>query len=138
MINTEYNKYVISRNPLQTSNKRTTTGSHHLDILRTFYYQAVLNFLIPEENDIQKSEALEQKSHKRAYVKDDKCEKMAIKEHSLAKETFWCSEYHKCHALVGDCNILCVLYNSSVPTHAMRIITQSTLKVLTSEKQFCW
>ncbi|XP_054263961.1 protein fuzzy homolog [Macrosteles quadrilineatus] len=55
-----------------------------------------------------------------------------------ALETYWCSEYHKVHALRSSSNLLCVLYSSAVPTHTMRLMTQQTLQALISEKQFCW
>lgn len=59
-------------------------------------------------------------------------------ENTVGTETYWCSEYHKCHAFKSNDNILCILYSSSVPTHAMRLITQRTLKQLIAEKQLCW
>lgn len=37
-----------------------------------------------------------------------------------AQESYWCSEYHKCHGLrIGD-NVVCVLFAASVPSHSMR------------------
>jgi hypothetical protein len=39
---------------------------------------------------------------------------------SAALETYWCSEYHKCHALRRGATLLCVLYASAVPIHTMR------------------
>lgn len=57
---------------------------------------------------------------------------------NIANETYWCSEYHKCHAAKVNDNILCVLYASSIPTHAMRLLTQKTLKTLIGDKQLCW
>lgn len=55
-----------------------------------------------------------------------------------ATETYWSSEYHKCHALKEIDNILCVLYKSTVPTHTMRLMTQVTLKTILQDKQLCW
>ncbi|XP_068085209.1 protein fuzzy homolog isoform X2 [Anabrus simplex] len=55
-----------------------------------------------------------------------------------AVETYWCSEYHKCHAYRQGNILLCVLYAAAVPSHTMRIITRHTLRLLTSDKQLCW
>lgn len=109
LINVDTGKYVLSRNPQQNNSKRNVSGSHRLDILRTFYYRAV-GQLVPKTED----------------------------DSTVASETYWCSEYHKCHAARVGSDILCLLYVSSIPTHAMRLITQKTLKVLTSDKQVCW
>nr|CAD7585813.1 unnamed protein product [Timema genevievae] len=57
---------------------------------------------------------------------------------SQALETYWCSEYHKCHALRSGGILLCMLYTSAVPIQTMRLITGRTLKFLTSDKQLCW
>lgn len=56
----------------------------------------------------------------------------------IATETYWSSEYHKCHALKETDHIFCVLYTSTVPTHTMRLITQKTLKTILQDKQICW
>lgn len=53
-------------------------------------------------------------------------------------ESYWCSEYHKLHALRSGNNLMCALYSSAVPTHTMRLITQHTLQMLVSDKQLCW
>ncbi|XP_063927858.1 protein fuzzy homolog [Zophobas morio] len=116
LINTTFGKYMITRNPHQNSNKKNASSSHRLDILRTFYYQSVLTFLMPDQDS-----------------DDNKTQDL-----NVGLETYWCSEYHKCFAMkIGD-NILCVLFNSSIPTFAMRSITEKTLKNLVSEKQVCW
>lgn len=108
---------MISQNPqLQGVNKRSNS-SHRLDILKTFYYQAVLKFLVQESEDGQS--------------------KITDKDMN-GKETFWCSEYHKCHAAKENDNILCILYKSSVPTYTMRFLTFNTMKMLVSDKQVCW
>lgn len=64
-------------------------------------------------------------------VNSEICENIGI-------ETYWCSEFHKCHALKINDNILCVLYNSAVPTHALNAITEKSFKQLISDKQVCW
>lgn len=109
---------------MQQNNKRITSGSHRLNILRTFYYRAVLNVLLTDDT----ASVDEVNRDKKADLKDS----------SNCKETFWCSEYHKCHAITMDDNILCVLYNSSISTHAMRLSSQNMLKILVSDKHFCW
>ncbi|XP_075237279.1 fuzzy planar cell polarity protein-like protein [Lycorma delicatula] len=53
-------------------------------------------------------------------------------------EIYWCSEYHKLHALNVKDNLICVLYSSSIPTHTMRFITRQTMNNLLLEKQYCW
>ncbi|KAG8328034.1 protein fuzzy homolog [Homalodisca vitripennis] len=53
-------------------------------------------------------------------------------------ESYWCSEYHKVHALRSGSNLLCVLYSSAVPTHTMRLMTQQTLQAIVADKQLCW
>ncbi|CAH1174065.1 unnamed protein product [Phaedon cochleariae] len=121
LVNTTTKKYMMSKCP-QMASKKTTSSSHRLDILRTFFYRAVINELIPSEN--AEANAAEN-NH------EEKSEHVGI-------ETYWCSEYHKCHALRVDDNVLCVLYNSSVPTHALKLITQRTIKQLISDKQVCW
>lgn len=133
LINYSSGKYIISKNPHQNATKKIASSSHRLDILRTFYYRMVLFFLLSDEdkkrNDVEKQMT---KNEKR------KAQKENFDLPNIGKETYWCSEYHKCHALISQENILCVLYNSSVPTFEMRFITQKTLKALISEKQICW
>lgn len=100
IINKHHGKYVISRN-IQTSSsgKRPVSGAHRLDILRTFFHQSV---------DVTEK-----------YIND---ENLQSSDTSLVKssESYWCSEYHKCHSLEMDDNVLCILYTASVPTHTMR------------------
>lgn len=107
---------MTSKNP-QATNKKSSGSSHRLDILRTFFYRTVIPFLIVTSDD----DKIQQENNL-----------------NIGTETYWCSEYHKCHAAKNNDNILCVLYNSSVPTHAMNLITQRTLKQLILDKQVCW
>ncbi|XP_014613417.1 PREDICTED: protein fuzzy homolog isoform X1 [Polistes canadensis] len=120
LANCKVDKFVLSRNAQSTKNR--VTGTHRLDILRTFYHQAIEIFMLSsecEEGNIEMN--LESKWK---FVG--------------AKETYLCSEYHKCHALKYEDHILCVLYASVVPTHTMRLITEKILKVLLIDKQICW
>ncbi|RZC40534.1 fuzzy -like protein, partial [Asbolus verrucosus] len=131
LVNVTYGKYMITRNPHQNSTKKTASSSHRLDILRTFFYQSVLTFLAPSD-DLSEDENCSQ------FVKSDKSKsKTNAQEVNIGLETYWCSEYHKCYAMKINDNILSVLFNSSIPTYAMRLITEKTLKNLTADKQIC-
>ncbi|XP_055705067.1 protein fuzzy homolog [Phlebotomus papatasi] len=109
LINRPMAKYVISRNIQQSSTgKRTVSGTHRLDILRTFFHQAV--------------DMIED------YIGN-------LATHS---ESYWCSDYHKCHALIQDQNLICILYVAAIPTHTMRLITQKTLEAIVASKDTFW
>ncbi|XP_033214814.1 protein fuzzy homolog [Belonocnema kinseyi] len=118
LANYKVGKFVLNRNSQQAKNR--ATGTQRLDLLRTFYHHAVEIFLIPEHSE--ESEEAKKDSN---YFEG-------------AKETYWCSEYHKCHALKEGDYIFCVMYMSNIPTHTMRLITQKSLKLLLAEKQYCW
>lgn len=119
----------MSKNPQPGSaRKSSNSSSHRLDILRTFFYQAVMNTLIPNTQTWQENNIYE----------DQRSDKLALDDQNNGTETYWCSEYHKCHAVKVGNNILCVLYNSAVPTYAMRLISKNTLSLLISDKQVCW
>lgn len=120
LANYKIEKFVLGRNAQSTKNR--ITGTHRLDVLRTFYHQAIETFMLSselEENAIEMDMGSKWK-----FVG--------------AKETYLCSEYHKCHALKEGDHILCVLYTSIVPTHTMRLITEKILKMLLIDKQVCW
>lgn len=112
LVNKSTKKYVISRNVQLIANKR---NSHRMDILRTFFHQAV-------DCDI----------FKKSPFYDDTNENIAVNEH------FYVSDYHKCHALIQNQNILCVLYLSVIPTYTMRFITQDLLNKLLGDKSVEW
>ncbi|XP_012265355.2 protein fuzzy homolog [Athalia rosae] len=125
LVNHVVGKFILSRNSQNCKNR--VSGTHRLDILRTFYYQAVETFLLAasfSEQGAMENDHLSQPSTTRGQ---DKFEG--------AKETYWCSEYHKCHALKEGDHVFCVLYTSIVPTHTMRLITQKTMKTLLADKQ---
>lgn len=117
LANYKVGKFILTRNPQQAKNR--TSGNQRLESLRTFYHHAVEIFLMDEnfENDGEKK-------------KNSSFEE--------SKETYWCSEHHKCHAFKEGDNIFCVLYPSNIPAHTMRLITQKTLKAILAEKHFCW
>ncbi|CAG9865513.1 unnamed protein product [Phyllotreta striolata] len=109
LINITAKKYVMSKSLQQSAKKSNAGNSHRIDILRTFFYRAVVAHLVDDSDD-----------------------------ENVGLETYWCSEYHKCHAVRTNDNVLCVLYNSTVPTHALNGITEKTLRALVSDKQVCW
>lgn len=111
LINKLSKKYVISRNIQQVANKR---NSHRMEILRTFYHQAI------------DCSSFEDSSF---YDPAD--------ENILTNEHFYVSDYHKCHALIQNYTVICVLYLSAIPTHAMKFITQELLNKL-SDKNILW
>ncbi|XP_066597945.1 protein fuzzy homolog [Prorops nasuta] len=121
LVNYKVNKFVLAKNS-QSANHRIT-GTHRLDILRTFYHQAVETF-IDLNDDSEKSNEEETKKSTCTFTG--------------AKETYWCSEYHKCHAVKDGNHVLSVLYTSTVPAHTMRLISQKILKTLLADKQTCW
>ncbi|KAJ8672488.1 hypothetical protein QAD02_003747 [Eretmocerus hayati] len=118
LVNFRMGKFVLSRNVHHT--KSHATGTHRLDTLKTFYHHAVETLLATNLD------------------KDYKNANQSTGEFQGAVETYWCLEYHKCHALKQIDHIFCVLYTSVVPTHTMRLITQKTLKFLLSDRQVCW
>jgi hypothetical protein len=92
----------MSRNVQQTAKQSgLQSGRHRLDILRTFFHQTV--------------DVMQEDLERSAFFKEN------IKN----TEQFWIAEYHKCHALISDENILCVLYVSAVPTHTMRWVLKN-------------
>lgn len=105
LINTKMKRFMISKN-LQSNAQRT-----RLDILRQFYYQAILPIDKLTQND---------------------------DESICNTEQYWCSEYHKCHGIVVGDDLLCVLYISAIPTPIMRVMTTKLLETLTSDKETCW
>lgn len=112
LINKVNKKYVISRNIQQVANKR---NSHRMNILRTFFNEAV------DCDTFQKSSFY-----------DDTSDNITVNEH------FYVSDYHKCHAMIDEQYILCVLYLSIIPTYAMTFLTQEVLNKLLADKSIEW
>lgn len=98
LINKIQQKYVISRN-IQITNSGQRSGTHRLDILRTFFHQAV--DLLEDFVDLTQTDEENNKKIKNL-------------------ENYWCSDYHKCHALRREENLICILYTAAIPTHTMR------------------
>lgn len=107
LINRAQNKYVMSHNLQLTPNSRRASGGssghHRIDILRTFFHQAV--------DVIDKFLSLKQNSPKMVDIDSAK-----------SIESYWCSDYHKCHAFSQAENLICILYTSNIPTHTMRFV----------------
>jgi len=82
LVHIKLGKFMISRN-VSKKESCSISGTHRLNILRTFYNESA-GALANEE------------------------------------ESYWCSEYHKCHGLRLAHNLICVLYSASVPSHTMR------------------
>lgn len=120
LVNYKIGKFVLSRNAQHS--KSHISGTHRLDTIRTFYHHAVETFPLPTDSNTDEDESANK----------------TTEQLKGAKETYWCSEYHKCHALKDADHVFCVLYTSTVPTHTMRLITQKTLKILLADKQVCW
>lgn len=130
---------MISRHPTRTSTKPSGNGFHRLDILRTFYYQAVMGALVPDNwENVSTSSNKREQSRKTDKKEERNVKKTNKTECTVNTETYWCSEYHKCHAMLVEDNVLCVLYNSTIPTYSMRFITPKVLKTLVTDKQLCW
>lgn len=96
LLNIPAGKFVISR-ILPKREQCSLSGTHRLNVLKTFYKQSAHIFLMSEnKDDLQEPDS------------------------NLGLETYWCSEYHKCHALRQDSNLICILYGANVPSHTMR------------------
>ncbi|KAJ8926420.1 hypothetical protein NQ314_021208 [Rhamnusium bicolor] len=93
LVNTASGKYMISKHPQQNSSKKSTSSSHRLDILRSFFYRAVMNYLIPTTYGKIKPDNFNPLGEN-STLKD----KLSSDDFNVGTETYWCSEYHKCHA----------------------------------------
>lgn len=116
LANYKVKKFILYKNNQYAKNR--VSGSHRLDILRTFYHQAVETFVLSSESDCD--------------VPSEDWKFIG------ARETYLCSEYHKCYAVKHGDHIFCILYASSVPTHTMRLVCRKVLKTLLVDKQGCW
>ncbi|CAG9119233.1 unnamed protein product [Plutella xylostella] len=120
VINISSHRCVFSRNLPQTNQKgRGMSGSHRLDILRTFYIKSVRD--VAPELRITDSDNNESNNDLEGMC-----------------ETYWQSEYHKCHAQRSGNLLCCALYAPSVPTHTMRLITSQLLSSISSNKEVYW
>ncbi|CAH0750234.1 unnamed protein product [Diatraea saccharalis] len=118
-INITKRRCVYSRHVNVTNQKnRSMSGAHRTDILRTFYVTTARH-LAPELKNKENDD-----------YKDDWADGMC--------DTYWSSEYHKCHAQRSGNLMCCVLYASTVPIHTMRLITTQILQDLNTNKEVYW
>lgn len=115
VISIDKRRCVFSRHIHGTIQKnRGMSGVHKMDILRTFYVTTAKE-LITEFK-----------------INDDKeC-------FGEINETYWCSEYHKCHAQRSGNLLCCALYAPAVPNHTMRLLTSQILQDLSTNKDIHW
>lgn len=116
LTNYKIQKFILGKNMQYAKNR--ISGSHRLDILRTFYHQAVEAYILSSEFECNTT--------------DDSWKFVGT------KETYLCSEYHKCYAVKHGDHILCILCASTVPTHTVRSVCQKILKALLFDKHGCW
>ncbi|XP_071446020.1 protein fuzzy homolog isoform X2 [Hetaerina americana] len=127
LLDDELQKFLLSVNVLGDAclheglPSHSISEAHRKTLLRTFYKQIVSTFM-------QKSNSNEELPKSKSVRESP----------SQAKESYWSSEYHKCHALIQSSNQIFVLYSAAVPTHTMRVLTKSTLQLFTHDKQLCW
>lgn len=115
LINKTYSKYSISRNlHPSTMNKRSAAGSRRIDILRTFFNQAI--------------DVFHEFTHKTKEKTDD--DDNIHKKQIAFVESYWCSDYHKYHALNKNDNLIVVLYVATIPTHTMRLLTRHFWRII--------
>ncbi|CAH2076755.1 unnamed protein product, partial [Iphiclides podalirius] len=121
LVNINRRRCVFSRHLQLTNQKgRGMSGAHRMDILRTFYVTSARD-LAPE----LKYRELPDKEQDNEPIG-----KMC--------ETYWCSEYHKCHALRSGNLVCCVLYAPTIPTHTMRLLTGQMTQEFLSNKDINW
>uniref|UniRef100_A0A8D9E0S7 Protein fuzzy homolog n=1 Tax=Cacopsylla melanoneura TaxID=428564 RepID=A0A8D9E0S7_9HEMI len=77
-------------------------------ILRSFYYQCVHDMVVEKD------------------------------ENGKQTEIYWCAEHYKTFAVRDQDTILCLLFSSVVPTHAMRVICKETLVQISQDKSISW
>lgn len=131
LINRMHSKYVMSRN-LQPAvgNKRViNTGGHQrLDILRTFFHQAVDVVDTFLAQSAEKTTDLFGKNGGNSGGGSGSSSGGAASLMSTQSdapksiESYWCSDYHKCHAYSLNENLICILYVAAIPTHTMRYV----------------
>ncbi|XP_026752072.2 protein fuzzy homolog [Galleria mellonella] len=125
LININKRRCVFSRH-LHTLNQksRSISGAHRMDILRTFYVTTARD-LAPE---------LKVKVHKSEEAGGSTVQD----QEDCICETYWTSEYHKCHGQRSGNMLCCVLYASTVHIHTMRMITNQILQELNTNKEIYW
>lgn len=117
VININKRRCVFSRH-LHGSNQKSRgmSGVHRIDILRTFFITTARD-LAPE-----------------LKVEGDNKDILE----GTVSETYWCSEYHKCHAQRSGNYLCCALYLPTVPNHTMRLLTSQILQDISTNKEIFW
>ncbi|KAG8223505.1 hypothetical protein J437_LFUL004973 [Ladona fulva] len=129
LVDENLGKFMLSTNVLGDGAAHGDVVSHPVSeahrkmVLRTFYWQISSTFMpssvkSPDEETQNVSSIRE-------------CPPRAL-------ESYWCSEYHKCHAMQLGSNQIFVLYSAAVPTPTMRVLSRNTLKMIVNDKQLCW
>lgn len=117
LVNDKTHRYIISKN-YQTTGKNSGSG-HRLEILRTFFHQAIVPVRQTLAIDINSVNPSDNQDNDETFKNT---------------EQFWCSDYHKAHAIIDGDNILCVLYLSSVTTDTMQSTSRKLLDKLLADK----
>ncbi|KAL4705595.1 hypothetical protein ACJJTC_004472 [Scirpophaga incertulas] len=118
VVNISKRRCVYSRHLIVSSQKtRSMSGSHRTDILRTFYVTAA-RYLVSELKVVDGA-------NKDLWADN-------------VNETYWNSEYHKCHAQRSGNILCCVLYTATIPVHTMRFITSRIIQDLNTSKEVFW
>lgn len=115
LVNEKTRRYMLSKNHQA---KNFASSGHRLDILRTFFHQAIV--------PVRQTLAIDINSIGAEGSEND--------ETFRNSEQFWCSEYHKSHAVIDGDNVLCVLYSASVTTGTMQQTSKKLLEQLLVDK----
>ncbi|XP_026469258.1 protein fuzzy homolog isoform X1 [Ctenocephalides felis] len=135
LINFKIGKYVISRSPQLTGLKRSVSGAHRVDVLHAFHNQIIKTTMAANRfNDDNTSNSLGSTSSRGNKSPHNQICDLFWN----GFESYWCSEYHKCHCLVEGDNMMCIMYTSVMPVCTMRIVTQKTLKLFLTDKHIHW
>lgn len=114
LINVTFGKYVLSTN--LSVNKKDSRSSG--EVLKTFFYEAVSDLI--NKGNIQNLSFTFYIVFIVLFIA--KSIYFISETNDIPLETYWCSEYHKLHALRSGDNVICLLYNHTVPTHTMRLV----------------
>lgn len=105
LLNRVTSKFVVwNKNASESLPNRSSTSTvgHRIDVLRTFFHQSV------DAKRVGLTLRNEDRDANGSWTNPE------------ASETYWCADYHKCHAFAFEEYVLCVLYAVAIPTHTMR------------------
>ncbi|XP_063702406.1 protein fuzzy [Culicoides brevitarsis] len=114
LVNEKTRRYMISKN----HQAKNAASGHRLDILRTFFHQAIV--------PVRQALAID--------INAISTENQDSEETFRNSEQFWCSDYHKSHAVLDGDNVLCVLYTASIATDVMQGTSKKLLEQLLQDK----